>query len=62
MFPRCKSGNTIAFAATGERIDLSLEELRKRALVFEERTALALLLALRKLDNSPAFQEGKLTL
>lgn len=62
MFPKCKSGNTIAFAATGERVDLSLDELRKRALALEERTALALLLALRKLDNSPAFQEGKLTL
>jgi spermidine synthase len=60
MFPRCKSGNTIAFAAKGESIDLSLEELRRRALAFEERTALALLMALRKLDDSPAFREGKL--
>jgi len=60
--PRCKSGNTIAFAATGEGIDLSLDELKRRALALEARTGLALMPTLRKLDDAPAGQEWKLTL
>ncbi len=62
MFPRCKNGNTIAFAATGEGINLSLDELKDRALALEARTGLALMPTLRKLDDAPACQEGRLTL
>lgn len=50
MFPRCKSGNTIAFAATAGVINLSLDELKKKSIAFEQRTGLALLPALRKLE------------
>lgn len=50
MFPRCKSGNTIAFAATAGVINISLDELKKKSLVFAQRTGLALLPALRKLE------------
>ncbi len=60
MFPRCKSGNTIAFAATGERIDLALDELKGRAQALEARTGLALLPTIGRLEESDACQEGKL--
>ena len=50
MFPQCKSGNTIAFAATAGVINVSLDELKKKSLAFEQRTGLALLPALRKLE------------
>ncbi len=62
MFPRCKTGNTIAFAATGERIDLSLGELTCRALDLHSRTGLALLPTVSTLDYSSACREGKLVL
>lgn len=61
-FPRCKSGNTIAFAATGERIDLSLNELRLRALALEAHTGLALMPLANKLDESPYLHDGRLVL
>jgi len=60
VFPRCKSGNTIAFAATGEGIDLALDELKRRALELEARTSLALMPILRKLEETPACQDGML--
>lgn len=52
LFPRCKSGNTIAFAATGEAVDLSLDELQGRARAFEARTGLALLPSASRLDDA----------
>lgn len=61
MFPRCKSGNTIAFAATGEGIDLSLDELQRRALALEARTGLALTPVLNKLAEAPCCENGNLT-
>ncbi len=60
MFPRCKSGNIIAFAATGGRIELSLNELRLGALALEARTGLALLPMVNKLGDTAACQDGKL--
>ncbi len=57
--PRCKSGNIIAFAATGGRIELSLNALRLRALALEARTGLALLPIVNKLGDA-ACQDGKL--
>ncbi len=60
-FPRCKSGNTIAFAATGEAIDLTLDELRSRAEALDARTGLVLMPTLRKLDEAPVCMDGKLT-
>jgi len=52
MFPRCKSGNTIAFAATGEGINISLQDLKERSLRLEERTGLMLMPILCKLDQA----------
>lgn len=60
MFPRCKSGNTIAFAVSSEGVNLSLDELKHRARVLESRTGLALMPTLRKLDDDPSCREGGL--
>jgi spermidine synthase len=57
-FPRCASGNTIAFAATGEPIDISLEALHKRAT--KEDAGLALSLMLDRLATLPGCEEGRL--
>lgn len=60
MFPRCKSGNTIAFAATGERVNITLDELKHRSLEFEARTGLALMPTISKLDHAPICPDGML--
>lgn len=52
LFPKCKSGNTIAFAAAGEAIDIALDELKDRAREFEARTGLALLPSVSRLDDA----------
>ncbi|MBU1213946.1 MAG: fused MFS/spermidine synthase [Gammaproteobacteria bacterium] len=57
-FPRCASGNTIAFAATGAPIDIALDELQAR--VLKEDSGLALLLMLDRLATLPACAEGRL--
>lgn len=62
LLPRCKSGNTIAFAATGEVIDVSLDELRDRARALEARTGLALLPSLERLSMEPACRAGALVI
>lgn len=61
MFPKCKSGNTIAFAATGEGVKISLRELREKALALEQRTGLALIQTLDKLDYELVCREGVLS-
>lgn len=60
MFPVCNSGNTIAFAATGEPVNISLDELQNRSLEFEERTGLALMRTLIKLEQASTCHEGML--
>lgn len=60
LFPKCKSGNTIAFAATGEAIDVSLEELKERARAFEALTGLALLPSISGLETLPGCRDGRL--
>lgn len=54
LFPRCKSGNTIAFAATGEAIDLALDELKERARAFEAHAGLALEPIISRLGDESA--------
>jgi len=58
LFPRCKSGNTIAFAATGEPVSLALDELKDRARALEARTGLALLPSISGLDNLSCCSDG----
>ncbi|MBI4809437.1 MAG: fused MFS/spermidine synthase [Nitrosomonadales bacterium] len=60
MFPRCGSGNSIAFAATGDKVDLALGELQERARGLEARTGLALLPVIRQLDDAPECEGGRL--
>ncbi len=60
LFPRCKSGNSIAFAATGAAIELALDELQRRAEALEMRTGLMLQPVLNRLPEHPACKEGKL--
>ncbi len=57
-FPRCASGNTIAFAATGARVDISLEALQERAA--KEDSGLALSLMLDRLATLPGCEQGRL--
>jgi hypothetical protein len=42
LLPRCHSGNTIALAAHGARIELEAEALQARAVVLRERCGLDL--------------------
>lgn len=58
MFPKCKSGNTIAFAATGAPVNISLNDLKRNSLMLEKRAGLALMPTLARLDQLPACQDG----
>jgi spermidine synthase len=62
MVPKCKTGNTVAFAATGCGVNISLSELRERAFALEQRTGLALMQTLSKLDCELVCQEGVLSI
>lgn len=59
-FPRCKSGNTIAFAATGAAVSIAVNELHNKALLLELRSGLALMHTLAKLELAPICQDGVL--
>jgi len=52
MFPSCESGNTIAFAAEGEAIEISLDELKENALTLKEEAGLNLLPTLTRLAQA----------
>ena len=43
LFPSCDSGNTIAFAAEGDRVGIDLDEFKKRVEALKEETGLSLL-------------------
>lgn len=62
VFPSCDSGNTIAFAATGEAVETSLDEMRERALALREATGLDLLPTLSRLQLSASLPAGRLVL
>ena len=51
-FPSCDSGNTIAFAAGGEPVRLSLADLKEQASALKEKTGLNLLPALSRLEQA----------
>jgi spermidine synthase len=52
MFPSCESGNTIAFAAEGDPISISFNDLKKNALTLKEETGLNLLPTLARLAQA----------
>jgi spermidine synthase len=61
-FPSCDSGNTIAFAATGEPISLTLGELKEQARTLKDETGLNLLPVLTRLEQVQTCAGGVLTL
>ncbi|HEY6095880.1 MAG TPA: spermidine synthase [Gallionellaceae bacterium] len=61
-FPSCDSGNTIAFAATGEPIRIPLGELKEQARTLKDETGLNLLPMLSKLEQAQTCSGGVLTL
>lgn len=61
-FPSCDSGNTIAFAAAGEGISISLDDLKESALELKETTGLNLLPTLTRLEQVQSGHGGVLEL
>ena len=51
-FPSCDSGNTIAFAATGETVSITLGDLKDQASALKEKTGLNLQPTLARLEQS----------
>ncbi len=60
LFPKCKSGNTIAFAASGAPVTIPVSELQRNSLLLEKRAGLALMPTLARLNELPACQDGML--
>lgn len=61
-FPSCDSGNAIAFAARGERLQLTLDELKESATTLRRDTGLNLLPTLTRLARAKTCSGGLLTL
>lgn len=61
-FPRCKSGNTIAFAATGEPVNIPISQLKCGAIELRSRTGLSLVELVTKFEVSHSAKNGTLIL
>jgi len=61
-FPSCDSGNTIAFAAAGHTIIITLDDLKELALELKEATGLNLLPTLTRLEQAQSCIGGILEL
>jgi spermidine synthase len=61
-FPSCDSGNVVAFAAHGDTIELSLVELRQRAVSVKAATGLDLRPTVTRLEQSHSLPGGVLRL
>ncbi len=57
-FPSCESGNVIAIAATGEKIEIGLDELKEQAVAMKERTSLNLLPMLTRVEQAQSCPGG----
>ncbi|MBK9160108.1 MAG: fused MFS/spermidine synthase [Nitrosomonadales bacterium] len=62
MFPSCESGNTIAFAAGGEPVDITFDELKENALALKQQAGLNLLPTLARLAQARTCLNDTLTL
>lgn len=62
VFPSCESGNAIAFAAAGETIEISFDNLKKNALALKEKTGLNLLPTLARLAQAKTCLNNQLVL
>jgi spermidine synthase len=61
-FPSCDTGNTVAFAAKGDGIDIPLAELRRMARELKRDTGLNLLPTLARLEAAKRCPGGRLEL
>lgn len=62
VFPSCESGNAIAFAATGNAIEISFDDLKENALALKEETGLNLLPTLTRLAQAKTCLNNRLVL
>jgi len=62
MFPSCESGNTIAFAAEGEPIDISLDDMKESVLAIKAETGLNLLPTVTRLAQARTCLNNRLVL
>jgi spermidine synthase len=62
VFPSCESGNATAFAAAGNPIELSFDNLKENALAFKEQTGLNLLPTLARLAQAKTCLNNQLVL
>jgi len=62
VFPSCDSGNTIAFATGGEAVDVSLDELIRRAKQVQEITGLNLLPTIPRLQSAGTLVQERLVI
>jgi spermidine synthase len=60
VFPPCDSGNTIAFAISGEPVDVSLTEIRASGVSLKKNFGLDLLPTISRLQLSPTLPNGHL--
>ncbi|MES1982806.1 MAG: fused MFS/spermidine synthase [Pseudomonadota bacterium] len=61
-FPSCDTGNTIAFAASGDPISMSLHDLREQAVMLKTRTGLNLLPTITRLEQWQDCADGMLNM
>lgn len=61
-FPSCESGNAIAFTADGDPVEISLYDLREKALALNKATGLNLMPAIARLERSQCCIGGILKL
>ena len=61
VFPSCDSGNSIAFAADGDPVDVGLEELLARAADIQARTGLNLMSTIPRLQSAGKLTKDRLT-
>ena len=62
VFPSCESGNAIAFAAAGNPIEISFDDLKENAQTLKEETGLNLLPTLTQLAQAKTCLNNRLVL
>ena len=62
VLPSCESGNAIAFAAAGDPVETSFDDLKENALVLKEETGLNLLPTLTRLAQAKTCMNNRLVL
>ena len=61
-FPSCESGNAIALAADGDPVEISVCDLREKALELHKETGLNLMPAIARLERAQSCPGGILKL